>query len=89
MGQYTGLYIEFKKAPSVSPKRGSVRYHQPSPEQADFIAFARRQGHMAECCNGQDEAFAVLKWYLELEPIPSYILHNGYSFWDNHDRSKL
>jgi hypothetical protein len=85
---YTGLYIELKRAPSISPVRGSISYHKPSKDQQEFGDFVRRNGWMFEICCGQDEAFDVLSWYLGLDSIKPHLLNNEYSYWNDHERGK-
>ena len=84
--RFTGLYIELKRPPSVSPKRGSISYHKPSKEQQWFGDFATGHGWFFGCANGQDEAFDMLSWYLNLQIIHPSLLFNNYDYWDDHER---
>ena len=71
---FSGLVLEFKDVPKVSRVRRNITRHEPSPEQANYLEFSRRQGHIAECVNGQDEALEIFEWYLQLIPVARSLL---------------
>lgn len=79
---YMGLYVEMKRAPSVSPVKKSISFHAPSKEQKEYLDFVRSQGYIGECCSGRLEALEVFKWYLNLERIPADDLQVDYSHVD-------
>ena len=55
-GDYHGLYIEMK-----------VGRNKPTPQQNEFIQFARQNGYSAHVCYGHQEAIQVISQYLTLE----------------------